>query len=97
MMRVRLLPEAEKELMEAAKWYSQQAVGLDYEFIRCIDEAAARIGRAPLMFPVVHRGRRRIIVKRFPYSIIFEVKEDGVLIYAIFHFSRNQKRWKRRI
>ncbi len=96
MMRVRLLPEAEEELLEAAKWYSQQAVGLDYEFIRCIDEATARISRAPLMFPVVHRGRRRIIVKRFPYSIIFDVMDDEVLIYAIFHFSRNPKRWKRR-
>ena len=45
MMRVRLLPEAEKELLEAAKWYGQQSLGLDYEFIRCIDEATARIGR----------------------------------------------------
>lgn len=95
-MRVRLLPDAEKELLEAANWYSQQAVGLDYEFIRCIDEATARIGRAPLTFPVVHRGRRRIIVKRFPYSIIFDVMEDEVLIYAIFNFSRNPKRWKLR-
>jgi plasmid stabilization system protein ParE len=95
-MRVRVLPEAEKELLEAAHWYSQQSVGLDYEFIRCIDEATARIGRTPLMFPVVHRGRRRIIVKRFPYSIIFDVMEDEILIYAIFHFSRSPKRWKRR-
>ena len=95
-MQVRLLPEAEKELLEAAEWYSQQAVGLDYEFIRCIDEATARIGRTPLMFPIIYRDRRRIIVKRFPYSIIFDVMEDEVLIYAIFHFSRNPKRWKRR-
>jgi toxin ParE1/3/4 len=95
-MIVRLLPEAEKELLEAAHWYSQQSVGLDYEFIRCIDEATARIGRTPLMFPVVHRDRRRIIVKRFPYSIIFDVMEDEILIYAIFHFSRSPKRWKRR-
>jgi plasmid stabilization system protein ParE len=95
-MQVRLLPEAEKELLEAAQWYSQQSIGLDYEFIRCIDEAMARIVRAPLMFPVVHRDRRRVIVKRFPYSIIFDVMEDEVLIYAIFHFSRSPKRWKRR-
>ena len=95
-MQVRLLPEAEKELLEAAQWYSQQSIGLDYEFIRCIDEAMARIVRAPLMFPAVHRDRRRVIVKRFPYSIIFDVMEDEVLIYAIFHFSRSPKRWKRR-
>ena len=94
MMQVRLLPEAEKELLEAAQWYSQQSIGLDYEFIRCIDEAMARIVRTPLMFPTVHRDRRRVIVKRFPYSIIFNVLEDEVLIYAIFHFSRSPKRWK---
>ena len=95
-MRVRLLPEAENELLEAAQWYKIQSFGLDYEFMRCIDEAMARIGRTPLMFPVVHRGRRRILVKRFPYSLIFDVVEDEILIYAIFHFSRNPIRWKRR-
>ena len=96
MMRVRLLPEAENELLEAAQWYRQQSFGLDYEFMRCIDEAMTRIGRTPLMFPILHRGRRRVLVKRFPYAIIFDVMEDEILIYAIFHFSRNPKRWKRR-
>jgi hypothetical protein len=52
-MHVRLLPEAEYEVLDAAKWYSQQSYGLDYEFIRCIDEAVAKIGKAPLMFSPV--------------------------------------------
>jgi plasmid stabilization system protein ParE len=95
-MRVRLLPEAEKELLEAARWYSEQSVGLDYEFMRCIDEATAKIGRTPITYPVVHQGKRRILVKRFPYSIIFDVIENEILIYAVFHFSRNPKSWKRR-
>jgi plasmid stabilization system protein ParE len=95
-MRVRLLPEAEKELLDAAQWYSEQSVGLDYEFMRCIDEATAKLGRTPFMFPVVYRGKRRVLVKRFPYAIIFDVLEDEILIYAIFHFSRNPKRWKQR-
>ena len=96
MMRVRLLPEAENELFEAAQWYREQSFGLDYEFMRCMDEAMQRIGRTPHMFPVVHQGKRRILAKRFPYSIIFDVIESEILIYAIFHFSRNPKRWKRR-
>jgi plasmid stabilization system protein ParE len=95
-MQVRLLPEAEKEVLDAAKWYSQQSYGLDYEFIRCIDEAVAKIGKAPLMYPVVYRGRRRVLVKRFPYSIVFEVVATEILIYAVFHFRRNPKHWKRR-
>jgi hypothetical protein len=43
MMRVRLLPEAENELLEAAEWYREQSFGLDYEFMRCMDEAMQRI------------------------------------------------------
>ncbi len=93
-MRVRLLPEAEIELLEAAQWYREQSVGLDYEFMRCIDEATAKIGRSPLMFPVVYRGRRRVLVKRFPYAIIFDVGSEEILVYAVFHFSRNQKSWQ---
>lgn len=85
MMRVRLLPEAETELFEAAQWYREQSFGLDYEFMRCMDEAIQRIVRTPLMFPVVHQGKRRILAKRFPYSIIFDVIEDEILIYVIFH------------
>ena len=95
-MRVRLLPEAENELLEATQWYKQQSIGLDFEFIRCIDESMIRICRSPRMFPVVHQGKRRILVKRFPYSIIFDLLEDEILIYAIFHFSRKPKRWKQR-
>ena len=95
-MRVRLLPEAEIELLEAAQWYRKQAVGLDYEFMRCIDEATAKIGRSPLMFPVFYRGRRRVLVKRFPYVIIFDVGSEEILVYAVFHCSRNPKRWEQR-
>ena len=95
-MRVRLLPEAEIELIEAAQWYREQAFGLDFEFMRCIDEATAKIGRSPLLFPVVYRGRRRILVKRFPYAIIFDVDSEEILVYAIFHCSRNPKLWQLR-
>lgn len=96
-MRVRLLPEAEVELLEAALWYREQSFGLDNEFMRCVDEATERIRRSPLMFPVVYRDRRRVLVKRFPYAIIFDVTSDEILIYGIFHFRRNPKRWKRRL
>ena len=95
-MQVRLLPDAEIELLEAAQWYREQAIGLDYEFMRCIDEATARIVRSPLMFPVVHRGRRRALVKRFPFGIIFDMLADEIVIYAVFHCNRNPKRWQER-
>jgi len=60
-MQVRFLPEAENEVLDAAKWYSQQSYGLDYEFIRCIDEAVAKIGKAPLISITVSTTMKKIL------------------------------------
>ncbi len=51
-MRIRFLPEAEAELLEAARWYREQAIGLDLEFMRCVDGALHRWGGRPGSFPL---------------------------------------------
>ena len=84
-MKVRFLPEAEAELIDAAHWYRQQAPGLDQEFLRCVDQALANVGRMPRLFPVIHRQLRRALVRRFPYAIFFSLNEEEVVIYAVFH------------
>lgn len=95
-MRIRFLPEAESELLEAARWYREQAFGLDHEFMRCVDDALATVGRAPSLFPLVHRQLRRALVRRFPYAILFEILGDEILVYAVIHYRRNPQRWKNR-
>ena len=95
-MRIRFLPEAEAELLEAARWYREQSFGLDHEFMRCVDDALATVSRVPGIFPMVHRQLRRALVRRFPYAIFFEVTDEDLLVYAVFHFSRSPKKWKKR-
>ncbi len=74
--RIIVLDEAEDELIEAEKWYDKQRVGLGREFRTAIDEAMQRLLRAPdAASPIVNvsplSGARRVVVKRFPYSIVF--------------------------
>ncbi|MDY6849593.1 MAG: type II toxin-antitoxin system RelE/ParE family toxin [Geoalkalibacter sp.] len=95
-MRMRFLPEAESELMDAAHWYRKQAEGLDHEFMRCVDEALARISRAPQLFPLVHGPVRRTLIKRFPYAIFFAQAQGDILVYAVFHTRRNPRRLEKR-
>lgn len=95
-MRIRFLPEAKAELFEAARWYREQSFGLDHEFMRCIDDALATASRVPGIFPVVQRQLRRALLRRFPYAIFFEVKDEELRVYAVFHFSRSPKKWKNR-
>lgn len=72
--RLIVLDEAEDELIEAEKWYERQRPGLGREFRTAIDEGMERLLKAPLAAsPIVNVATfidaRRILVKRFPYSL----------------------------
>lgn len=94
---VRLHPDAEHELAEAQDWYDQQRKGLGAEFRVCIEEAVERIQRDPESYAVIHKGARQILVKRFPYSIIYRAEAQELVIYTVLHGSRHPDVWKRRL
>jgi plasmid stabilization system protein ParE len=90
-------PEAEKEFRESILWYSKQQRGLELEFVLCIDEAIERIKTNPVQFPEVYKNLRRIVVKKFPFIILFEYSITDIKVVAVFHSKRNpQKIIKRR-
>jgi len=39
---------------------------------------------------------RRALVRRFPYEILYEIENDEIIIYAIYHCARDPEVWKRR-
>ena len=95
-MLVRFHPEADIELHEAVEQYAQQKLGLDTEFMPCVDETISRIKRNPEMFPIALRNARKAMVKRFPYTIYYEIGDEEIMILAVFHAKRDPKHWKRR-
>ena len=90
------LPEAEAELREARDWYDTIRLELGDRIALAVEEAVEAIAEHPMQFAVVHRGRRRAGVRRFPYGIIFEVQEHRILVIACFHAKRNPRRWQAR-
>jgi len=96
MLPVVWLPEAEAELQHARTWYDSIRPELGDRFARAVEETVDAIAKQPLQFPVVHRGRRRAGVRRFPYGIFFDFQEHQILVIACFHAKRNPKRWQSR-
>jgi plasmid stabilization system protein ParE len=60
------LPEAEAELRHARDWYDTARTELGNRFAAAVEETVEAIAEHPLQFPIVHRGRRRAGVRRFP-------------------------------
>ena len=90
------LPEADAEVREARAWYDEIRVELGNRFAVAVEGAMEAIAANPSQFPVIHRGRRRAGVLRFPYGIFFELQVDRIVVIACFHAKRNPKRWQLR-
>ncbi len=92
-MRLRTLSAAEDELVEGALWYEDRQAGLGEQFIDEYQEAILRIIAAPLSFTRLETTRsrrnvRRCFLKRFPYYVAFEIKDEEVIVLAVAHTKR---------
>lgn len=80
-MRVRFMPEATADADHAADFYS----------------AAEPDGDLDVEFLAeVEPGVRRAVLRRFPYSLIYAVEPDEVLILTVSHHRRRAGHWRQR-
>lgn len=96
-MKVSLAPEAERELIEGGLIYSREgSAQLAHSFISEFERAAALLAEFPRL-GAVWRGRtRRFPLRRFPYSIVYYLRESEVRVLAVAHQSRKPGFWRGR-
>lgn len=87
---------AEAELNEAAAYYAEARPGLGEAFIAEVQRAVDRIAASPLAGRAVERDVRWWVVKRFPYSVLYRVRDDHIRILAIAHQKRRPFYWRGR-
>ena len=90
---VRLLPPAEQELFDAARYYEVQAPGLGQNFLAKVELTLRDLVSAPEQWPVVHDGIRRRLIRRFPYSLLYHIDPDELVILAIMHQKQHPSYW----
>jgi plasmid stabilization system protein ParE len=85
-------PHAIEMAQKAYQWYEKQRVGLGDLFLSEVENCYDRIESSPLLYAKINKNFRQIILRTFPYVIVFEILNDDVVIYAVFHTSRNPRR-----
>lgn len=95
-LELRLRPEAELDLSDAALWYEGQRSGLGHEFLDEVLAIFPKLTEAPLSYPTVHRNTRRALIHRFPFGVYYRVETTAIVVVALMHGSRHPRRWKTR-
>jgi len=90
-------PAARVEFLAAVAYYEECVVGLGQSFRIATEKEAASIEFMPFRFRMLHVPFRRCLIPQFPYSLIFSIEPDFILIIAVAHTKRKPGYWNDRI
>jgi hypothetical protein len=94
--RVTFHPEAEAELVAAGKFYEAKWAGLGLDFIAEVQRATRTVVTYPRIGRRFSRRLRRVLVPRFPYGVLYQVRPDEIYVVAVAHVRRRPGYWRRR-
>ena len=97
MIAVRFDADARAEFHTAISYYEECQAGLGRRFRDAVELETSRIRAMPLRFRILHAPFRRCLVPKFPYSIVFTVEPEFILVVALAHAKRKPGYWLDRI
>lgn len=85
---------AERELTEAAASYEKESPGLGERFLEEVRNSTLLLQRYPYAAQKVFGSTRRLVLPRFPYSLLYQVVgEDRIRVLAVAHQKRHPRYW----
>ena len=82
------------EIAQAFAWHEQLSYGLGGDFLRMLAAVQEQLRRNPRAFPPAQGRFRRILLRRFPYALHFELQnEQTVSVLACVHYRRPPAQW----
>jgi len=94
---LRFDPAARRELDEAADFYDAEDPGLGLAFLDAAERAFEQIQAFPESPPISLAPVRTKVLSAFPFSVIYWVTDDEVIIVlALAHHRRRPEYWRGR-
>ena len=96
-MRAIFDPQAQAEFDAVRRYYNQQKTGLGDDFTETVRQGLQRVLAQPESCPVEFDDVRRLVLRRFPYKLLYSVEADHLYVIAVAHQHRKPGYWRDRI
>lgn len=82
----------ESEVQEIIDWYKEKSLLAAINFLTQLNHAEKSIQKNPFAYRTVSDyGIRRIVLKKFPYKVYFNIDNSIIYILAVIHFARSNR------
>lgn len=89
--------DARDEFDGAVDWYLERSPGAAIGFIAAVDEALDLIAAHPNQPTIIVHGCRYRRVRKYPFSIVYTLRDSRLLIIAVAHAKRRPGYWRERL
>ena len=96
-MNIRFLSLADQEVDDAVSWYEEKEEGLSRDFLDELDRIVRLVKAYPLMATQIEPELRRFLFTRFPYSLIYGIDQETIVVIAVAHQQQEPRYWADRI
>jgi Plasmid stabilisation system protein. len=97
MYTLEIKEEADADIAESYIWYETQKPSLGDTFLEEVDEYFEVLIKNPEAFQIKNRKNNRLApLKKFPFVIVYRIEQSSIVVFAVYHTSRNPKKWKKR-
>jgi plasmid stabilization system protein ParE len=96
-MTYRFVDAALDEYIAAGRYYERQQPGLGDAFTDEVEAGIAFILKGPEVWRVFEGEVRRYLIHRFPYSILYTIEGQRIVIWAVMDLRRDPNYWKPRL
>ena len=94
---VRLTSAAVQDLARAERWYLDQAPHVLSSLEEEIDRSFRLISERPELYQTVESTVRRALVRKFPFSVFYQILPEWIEVIAVVHQSQHPRTWRRRV
>lgn len=95
--KIEFIAVAREEFLAEVAYYNTAQAGLGIKFSIAVERAVKLASEFPDVGSASAFGTRRVIVKGFPFSVIYKVFADRFVVFAIAHQSRRPRYWSGRV
>ena len=96
MIPYRFLTPAEEEMAEAALFYEAASSQLGNDFLEDVQRAVDRLREFPQAGEAIS-GFRRTLLHRFPFSLVYAIEDNVIVVIAVAHQGRRPGYWQSRV
>jgi plasmid stabilization system protein ParE len=93
---IEYLPGARRDFDESFDWYAKRSARAAIGFVLAVERAIESIVADSDRFPRTYARCRYCLLKRYPFSIVYRVDIDRLVVIAVAHAKRRPGYWRNR-